>query len=62
MNYEDYKAQRKSLCSLWLILLVFFVTLSPGSAGAQSFGKNKVRYNNLVWNILKSEHLMLCIL
>ena len=59
MNYEDYKAQRKSLCSLWLILLVFFVTLSPGSAGAQSFGKNKVRYNNLVWNILKSEHFEL---
>jgi hypothetical protein len=38
------------------VTLFVFALLLAGSAQAQYFGQNKVRYETLDWQVLKTEH------
>ena len=42
--------------ALWLSLLVLFLAALPDNASAQYFGRNKVRWEDFDWRVLKTEH------
>src|SRR5206468_12035059 len=45
--------------TLFRSLGVLLLTTFAGSASAQSFGKNKVHYEQLEWSVLETPHLRL---
>ena len=48
---------RFALASLALILAAVLATVAPRESCAQSFGKNKVHYEQLTWAVLETPHL-----
>ncbi|MBK7367484.1 MAG: PD40 domain-containing protein [Candidatus Eisenbacteria bacterium] len=48
---------RFALASLALIFAAVLATVAPREACAQSFGKNKVHYEQLTWAVLETPHL-----
>ncbi|MDI6786124.1 MAG: BamA/TamA family outer membrane protein [bacterium] len=41
---------------LIIVLSITFILISTSHLSAQDFGKNKVRYKNFTWQIIKTEH------